>query len=123
MGPVVEKDKAALSYIIQNQLAMTRGVLVHKGQHCPTSSRLWFVAICKSFHSENWGHGVHWQHKQAIRESFLCKNHIFLQFVGSILLKSFPLYDMHNSLADMVLAIEERVRGRERREEEKKRED
>ena len=28
---------------------------------------------------------------------------------------------MHNSLADTVLAIEERVRGRERREEEKKR--
>ena len=37
LGPVVEKAKAAF---IQNQLAMTRGILFHKGQPCPTSSDL-----------------------------------------------------------------------------------
>ena len=41
LGPVVEKAKAALSCIIQNQLAMTRGILFHKGQPRPTSSGLW----------------------------------------------------------------------------------
>ena len=40
LGPVVEKAKAAhtLSYIIQNQLAITRGILSHKGQPCPTNN-------------------------------------------------------------------------------------
>ena len=40
LGPVVEKAKGAhtLSCIIQNQLAMTRGVLSHKGQPCPTNN-------------------------------------------------------------------------------------
>ena len=36
IGPVVEKAKTA--FIIQNQLMMTRGILFHKGQPCPTSS-------------------------------------------------------------------------------------
>ena len=35
LGPVVEKAKTAF---IQNQLVMTRGILFHKGQPCPTSS-------------------------------------------------------------------------------------
>ena len=38
LGPVVEKTKAALSRIIQNQVAVTPGTLFHKGQPCPTSS-------------------------------------------------------------------------------------
>ena len=40
LGPVVEKAKGAhtLSCIIQNQLAMTRGILSHKGQPCPTNN-------------------------------------------------------------------------------------
>ena len=33
-----KRIKQLLSYIIQNQLAMTRGILFHKGQPCPTSS-------------------------------------------------------------------------------------
>ena len=40
LGPVVEKAKGShtLSCIIQNQLAMTRGILSHKGQPCPTNN-------------------------------------------------------------------------------------
>ena len=51
---------------------------------------------------------------ESIGSTSVSKNRIFLQFVEVCSLESFPLYDMHNnSLADMVLAIERKVRGRE----------
>ena len=38
------------------------------------------AAIYENFHHKIWGRGIIWQHQRAIRESFLCENHIFYQF-------------------------------------------
>ena len=54
-----------------------------------------FVAICKSFLREIWGH-----HKRAIRESFLCEKRISRQFVKVFSLKSFPLCGVRQCSSD-----------------------
>ena len=36
-----------------------------------------FQVVCKSFLHKIWGCGILWQYRQAIHESFLCKNCIF----------------------------------------------
>ena len=57
------------------------------------SQILWFCGCSRKFSLQNLGvwHLLAW-HKRAIRESFLCKNHIFHQFVKVFSLESLPLY-------------------------------